>query len=309
MGLYAQHIFLIFFKHTIIKPVRVYSTHTKGNTMPEKNNPEAENFVAGFKKKALEVITGLNKATWQSKTWEHTGPAASDTEQIDYTYRHEVAVSRGTVFEKATVSEIFINWPKASKTLVDLKLAAESDAVRVLVLQIELFPASSLLPMGHFNLERFYAGKNILNANMDIFPAATPEEDIDALRKQMSAVAEKYGRNQWELSSGLAEQYNMGEWQHPLAARAGFQFKMVSLEDYFSIAREGAEAFFNGYMDMVNKLKGHHAGTADDGVKNEMRTHWLEYLLMKDGAVRMGQQKGHPFEAVRWMGLPPTLHY
>ena len=277
--------------------------------MPKKNNPEVESFIAGFKKKALEIIGGLNGAPWQSRTWEHTGPAASDPEQIDYTYRHEVNISRGAVFEKATVSEIFINWPKASQTLVDLKLAAESDAARVLVLQIELFPLSSLLPMGHFNIERFHAGKNILNANMDVFPAATPEDAVDALRKQMSGVAEKYGKNQWELSSGLAEQYTMEGWQHPLAARAGFQLKMASLEDTFPIIRDGAEVFLDGYMDMVEKLKGQPAGAADDAIKNEMRSHWLEYLLMKDGAVRMGRQKGHPFEAVRWMGLPPTVHY
>jgi len=277
--------------------------------MPEKNNPEVESFIAGFKKKAVEVITGLNSAPWQSRTWEHKGPAASDPEQIEYTYRHEVNISKGTVFEKATVSEIFINWPKASKTLVDLKLAAESDAVRVLVLQIELFPASSLLPMGHFNLERFYAGKNILNANMDVFPAATPKDAIDTLRKQLSGVAEKYGKEQWALSSGLAEQYNMEGWEHPLAARAGFQFKMMPLEENFLFARDGAEVFLNGYMDMVKKSTGRPASPVDDVLKNEMRTHWLEYLLIKDGAVRMGRQKGHPFEAVRWMGLPPTIHY
>ena len=225
--------------------------------MPDKNNHEVESFIAGFKQKALASISSLNNTIWRSRTWDHTGPAPSDPEQIEYTYRHEVNVSRGDVFEKATVSEISIDWPKASKALVALKLAGESDAVRVRVLQIEIFPLSSLLPMGHFNIERFYAGKNMLNANMDVFPAATPQEDIDALRKQMSEVAEKYGKDQWALSSGLAEQYNMEGWQQPLAARAGFQIKMAPLEENFSLVRDGAEIFLNGYLTMVRKLKDH----------------------------------------------------
>lgn len=277
--------------------------------MPEKNSPEVESFIAGFKKKTLETISALNSTAWLSKTWEHTDPDPSDSGQIESTYRHEVNISRGPVFEKATVSEISIDWPKATKALIDLKLAGESDAVRVLVLQIEMFPLSSLLPMGHFNIERFYAGKNMLNANMDIFPAATPEEDIDALRKKMSAVAEKYGKDQWALSSGLAQQYTMEGWHHPLAGRAGFQLKRAALEENFSIARDGAEVFFTGYLEMVGKLKDHPTSIDDDVAKNEMRTRWLEYLLMKDGAVRMGRERGHPFEALRWMGLPPTVHY
>jgi coproporphyrinogen III oxidase len=277
--------------------------------MPDKNNQEVETFIAGFKQKALAAISSLNNTIWRSRTWDHTGPAPSDPEQIEYTYHHEVNVSRGDVFEKATVSEISIDWPKASKALVALQLAGESDAVRVRVLQIEIFPLSSLLPMGHFNIERFYAGKNMLNANMDVFPAATPQEDIDSLRKQMSEVAEKYGKDQWTLSSGLAEQYNMDGWQQPLAARAGFQIKMAPLEENLSLVRDGAEIFLNGYLTMVRKLKDHCFTSADDALKNEMRTRWLEYLLMKDGAVRMGREKGHPFEALQWMGLPPTIHY
>ena len=277
--------------------------------MPEKINPEVESFIARFKKKALDEIGGFNGTTWQSRVWEHATPASSGAEQTECTYRHAVYLSRGQVFEKATVSEISINWPKASKALVDLKLASASDAVQVFVLQIEMFPLSPLLPMGHFNIERFYAGKNMLNANMDVFPAATPREDIDALRRRMAAVAAQYGKDQWPLSSGLAEQYNMEGWGHPLAARAGFQFKMASLEEYFSLARDAAEAFFTGYMEMVEKLKDRTAGAADDEQQNEMRSHWLEYLLMKDGAVRMGRERGHPFDALRWMGLPPTIHY
>ena len=277
--------------------------------MPDKNNPEVERFIAGFKKKAIEAITSLNGTMWQSKTWDHKGPAPSDPEQTEYTYRHEVNVLRGDVFEKATVSEISIDWPKAAKTLVDLKLASESDAVRVRVLQIEIFPLSSLLPMGHFNIERFYAGKNMLNTNMDVFPAATPKEDVDILRKQMSGVAEKYGKDQWQLSSGLAQQYNMEGWQQPLAARAGFQCKMIPLEESFPMVRDGAEVFLKGYLEMVRKLKDSPCSSDDDVLKNQMRAHWLEYLLMKDGAVRMGREKGHPFEALRWMGLPPTIHY
>ena len=277
--------------------------------MPEKMNPEVESFIAGFKKKALGAISSFNGEQWQSKVWEHTTPVSSVPQQVECVYRHEVAISRGLVFEKATVSEITLNWPRASKALVDLQLAGESEPVSVVVLQIEIFPLSPLLPMGHFNIERFYAGKNKLTANMDVFPAATPEKDLDFLRKQMAGVAEKYGKDQWALSRGLAEQYSMEGWRQPLAARAGFQFKMVSLEKNFSIARDGAEAFLTGYMEMVDTLKGHPGSTADEEAKNEMRAHWLEYLLMKDGAVRMGRERGHPFEALRWMGLPPAVHY
>jgi coproporphyrinogen III oxidase len=101
----------------------------------------------------------------------------------------------------------------------------------------------------------------------------------------------------------------MDGWQQPLAARAGFQFKMIPLEENLSMAMDGAEVFLKGYLEMVRKLKGHRFSADDDALKNEMRAHWLEYLLMKDGAVRMGREKGHPFEALRWMGLPPTIHY
>jgi hypothetical protein len=39
--------------------------------MPDKNNPEVEIFIAGFKKKAIEAITSLNGTMWQSRTWDH----------------------------------------------------------------------------------------------------------------------------------------------------------------------------------------------------------------------------------------------
>jgi coproporphyrinogen III oxidase len=75
------------------------------------------------------------------------------------------------------------------------------------------------------------------------------------------------------------------------------------------MVRDGAEVFLKGYLEMVRKLKDSPCSSDDDVLKNQMRAHWLEYLLMKDGAVRMGREKGHPFDAIRWMGLPPTIHY
>ena len=125
----------------------------------------------------------------------------------------------------------------------------------------------------------------------------------------MADVAKKFGKNQIEISKDLAEQYNMEEWRKPLAARAGFQIKMLLLEENYELAKEGAEMFFESYVEMVKKLKSRVFNQEDEKLMNEMRSHWLEYLLMKDGAVKMSREKGHPFDALRWMGLPPTVHY
>lgn len=270
---------------------------------------EVDSFFDGFKKKATSAISGFNGEVWQSKSWEREGPRPSDPEQIPYTWRHYVNASRGEVFEKATVSEIYIKWERASSSIIERGLASEGDPVDVRVLQVEIFPRSPFLPMGHFNMERFCASNNQLIVNLDVFPASTPLEEVDAIREQMDKVAKSHGKDQKELCPGLAEQYNMDGWRTPLAGRAGFQIKMLPLEEYYPLARDGAETFLNFYMEMVKKLKDRLYNEQDEELMNEMRSHWLEYSLMKDGAVRMARERGHPFDAMRWMGMPPTIHY
>ena len=76
--------------------------------MLDQNILEANIFFHDFKKKAMDAIASLNGDIWQFKAWDYKGPSLSDLEKIPYTYHHEVNASRGKVFEKATVSEIFI---------------------------------------------------------------------------------------------------------------------------------------------------------------------------------------------------------
>ena len=277
--------------------------------MAKKEILEIDNFCSDFKKRTMQTIADFNGSnSWQKNSWEIKSQS-SDNEQGTYNYFHEVNASRGNVFEKATVSEIFIKSSKASKTFIQRGLAKDGDSVDARVLQVEIFPCSPIIPMGHINFERFCSSKYFLTTNQDIFPTSTPVDEIEKMREQIAVVVKKYGKNQQEMSLGLAEQYNMDGWEKPLAGRAGFQLKMVPLEENYRLAIEGAEAFIEAYMKMVERLKNSPFNEEDVIKMNKMRCHWLEYLLIKDGAVRMSREKGHPFDALRWMGLPPTIHY
>lgn len=100
------------------------------------------------------------------------------------------------------MSEILIKSARASKTFISRGLAVEGDPIDARVLQIEIFPSSPILPMGHINMERFNARSNLMTVNLDIFPASTPEDEIKIIRRQMSGIAEKHGKSQKELSRG-----------------------------------------------------------------------------------------------------------
>lgn len=193
--------------------------------------------------------------------------------------------------------------------MVERGLADEDDSVDIRVIQVEIFPASAKIPMGHLNVERLSASKSIINTNFDVFPASTPKKYVEEIRGKMSAVVKKYGEDQKELSKGLAAQYNMDDWEKPLAARAGFQLKMLPLAENLDLAREGAETLLKAYGDIVEELKDEEETDKDKMVMNEMRRHWMEYLFLKDGAVKMARQRNHPFEAIRLMGMPPSVHY
>jgi len=277
--------------------------------MPDNLLFQADKFMDSFKARAISVISEFNGEKWEKKTFTHMTPSEEKDSGSESSYRHEVNVSRGSVFEKATVSEIVIKYKKPSEFMIERGLAKEGDPVDIRVIQVEIFPRSSKIPMGHLNIERLDARKDIINTNFDVFPASTPEDVIEGVRKKMKAVAEKYGYDHEKLSAGLQKQYNMEEWEKPLSAGAGIQLKMLNLSRAMGIAKEGAETLLSSYADIVRKHKDEEESGKDKLRMNEMRAHWMEYLFLKDGAVKMARARNHPFGAIRLMGMPPTVHY
>jgi hypothetical protein len=70
--------------------------------------------------------------------------------------------------------------------------------------------------MGHFNTEWLYTDETQYHANLDLFPALADREDLNAIRKAMDAVAERYGKDKDGLRKGLDVHYNIRTPDIPL---------------------------------------------------------------------------------------------
>jgi coproporphyrinogen III oxidase len=217
---------------------------------------------------------------------------------------------RGGAIEKAAITHMKlknISIKRAPGDDMGVAYADEGETVDTTVYQMEVFPENPYCPMGHFNTEwsRMGPGPYQYSMNLDLFPAVKLDEDLERMKHVMDGVADKYGKDRNKMRQGLEIHYNMEHWSAPLAAKVGC--KLLALEETdFDLFTEAYRSFFEVYIDILKLRKDVSYSDAENRLKLERNGKWLEYISLKDGAVRAGQDSGISPDVLISMLFPPS---
>ena len=203
---------------------------------------------------------------------------------------------RGGAVEKAAITRLQLN---------GFKIPGSEVVTDCVVYQMEVFPENPYCPMGHFNTEWTIGEETTYHMNVDLFPAVNVQEDIDGAKEIMDDVAAQFGRDCHGVREGLGIQYNMEHWDHPLAARAGFQLKGLSEGD-LNLFVTAYKTFFDTYLDIVKKRQNTRFGEEETRLKHERNGKWLQYITQKDRAIKLAQAIGIPSELLIGLSYPPS---
>jgi coproporphyrinogen III oxidase len=246
-------------------------------------------FVHDMKKRALEELLAVSD-----------GGEISARKFEFATGRAELSILRGNAIEKASIAHI---------DLTGIPMPDKGQIFDITVYQMEVFPRNPRCPMGHFSTEWFTLGEQVTyNMNLDFFPAITVEEDLRIVKKQMRGVAEEFQRNPDESRKGLAVQYNMPHWSGSLASQTGLQLKQLTEGD-LPLFVAAYHTFFDGYLDILQKRKDTPCSDSDNEQTLDRNNKWLEYITLKDRAIKAGQTIGIPPEVIIGFSYPPSCGF
>jgi coproporphyrinogen III oxidase len=184
-------------------------------------------------------------------------------------------------------------------------ISGEHDAV---VFQMEVFPENPYCPMGHFNIEWTSTEPQRYTINLDLFPAVRVEEDLRAMKTAMDKVADLFSRDREKMREMLDTQYTMEHFATPLATKVGCKFRGLKSEE-LDLLFTAYETFLPVYLEIIRKRRGTPYTEKDRNFKLERNGKWLEYLLLKDGAIKAARDQGVPPEVLIEQGLPPIASF
>ncbi len=174
------------------------------------------------------------------------------------------------------------------------------------VFQLEVFPQNPHCPMGHFNTEwTTMNGEIRYHMNLDLFPAVIENADLETVREAMNQVADQSGRDAAALREGLRLQYLMPHWEGSLAAQSGLQLKGLG-EDELPLFIAAYGTFWEAYTSLFEKRKDTPYTDEEETLKLQRNGRWLEYVTLKDRAVKAAQAIGVPAEAIVALCYPPS---
>ncbi len=247
-----------------------------------------DEFVENMKQKAtkgLLEVSGTGKLS--KRTWTFPKGQA------------EVMVIRGGALEKAAIMHM---------TLQGVTIPGMTGNLDAVVYQMKVFPENPYCPMGHFNTEWITKEPRRYFMNLDLFPAVRVEEDLRTMKAAMDVVADRFGRDREKMREGLDTHYNMEHFAAPLASKVGCKLQDLKDED-LDLFVTAYETFLGVYLDIIAKTKGVAYTESDVQLKLERNGKWLEYFMLKDGAVKAGRDRGIPPEVLIEMGFPPLATF
>jgi coproporphyrinogen III oxidase len=213
-------------------------------------------------------------------------------------YAH-LAVIRGSVFEKAVVSHLIMN---------QVVTPASDKPQDYMVFQMEIFPENPNCPIGHFNTEWALSGEGPYHMNLDLFPAVEIPEDINEMKAVMDNLASDFNIDEDKMREGLIAHYNMPHWDKPLASNVGC--KLMHLKnDGLDLFIASYNAFFEKYLEIINRRKNMPFTDEDTKLKKRRNGKWMEYIAIKDPAVKMGLATGIPPEVIIDLCFPPSATF
>jgi len=242
-------------------------------------------FVEGMKAKAIKElleVSGTGKLTEKM----HTFKAGSAY----------LSIIQGGAIEKAAIAHL---------TVKGIKPPGMDEEIDAMVYQMEVFPENPYCPMGHFNTEWSMKASGPYHMNLDLFPAVRIEEDLDTVKHLMDGVADRFGRDRAKMREGLEAHYTMDHFPSTLAAKVGCKLLELKEQD-LDLFISAYQVFFDAYLDILKKRKDSPYREADARLKLERNGRWLEYITLKDRAVKMAQAVGVPPEVLIALSYPPS---
>jgi coproporphyrinogen III oxidase len=226
-----------------------------------------------------------------------SGSAAPFHKRYEFARGHaDITIIRGGALEKAVITQL---------ELSGIRPPGTDKEVNGIVYQMEIFPDNPHVPMGHFNTEWTMNGKTKYHMNLDLFPAVTIDEDLNTVKALMDGVADRFGRDRIKMREGLDEHYNMDHWKTPLATKVGC--KLLNLgEDEVDLFIAAYKTFFSAYVEILKKRKDTPCNEADLRLKLDRNGKWLEYITLKDQAIKMAQASGIPSAVLIDLSYPPS---
>ena len=180
-----------------------------------------------------------------------------------------------------------------------------NEEIEGMVYQMEVFPENPYCPMGHFNTEWSMKGPAPYHMELDLFPAVRVEEDLKAVKHEMDLVADRFGRDREKMREGLDTHYNMDHFLFPLSTKVGCNLLELKEED-LDLFITVYHTFFDAYLDILRKRKESPFSEEDTRLKLERNGKWLEYITLKDRAIKMAQSIGVPPEVLIALCYPPS---
>lgn len=208
----------------------------------------------------------------------------------------DTAEIRGGGIEKASVTHLIMH---------NVKPPELSQPVDYMVFQIEIFPENPRCPMGHFNTEWALTGNGPYHMNLDLFPAVACDDALMAIKNALDGVANRYGLDPLAMRHGLDDHYNMPHWDRPLAASVGCKLMHLD-ETRLDLFIDAFRTFWAMYIDILKTNLPVSASKDAEHKKLRRNGKWLEYLTLKDPAVRMGLSVGIPPEVIIRLSYPPS---
>jgi len=247
-----------------------------------------DEFVENMKQKASKGLLDVSDTgKLSNKTWSFPNGHS------------EIMVIRGGAIEKAAIQHMIL------KGITMPGVDGMHDAV---VYQMEVFPEHPYCPMGHFNTEWMTTEPRRYTINLDLFPAVRVEEDLRAMKASMDVVADRFGRDREKMREMLDTQYTMEHFAIPLATKVGCKFRGLKEED-LDLLFTAYETFLSVYLDIISKRKEIAYTESDVQLKLERNGKWLQYLMLKDGAIKAARDQGIPPEVLIEQGFPPTATF
>ncbi|MEI6128009.1 MAG: coproporphyrinogen III oxidase, partial [Pseudomonadota bacterium] len=229
----------------------------------------------------MKIVSFVNEAREKliEKLLEASGTGKLTRENVPFNVgTADVAVIRGGCIEKAAITHLVMNriTPPEAASPVDY-----------MVFQMEIFPENPCCPMGHFNTEWALTGSGPYHMNLDLFPAVPCRQELAHARAAMDKVADAFKTDKNKMREGLDDQYNMAHWDAPLASMTGCKLMHLA-EDKVDLFIAAYHAFFEAYLEILRSAKSRNYSEADTILKLKRNGKWLEYLTLKDPAVKMG---------------------
>jgi len=214
-------------------------------------------------------------------------------------HQAEVRTIRGGAFEKAAITHL---------TFKGLKPPIGDKPVDYMVYQMEIFPENPFCPMGHFNTEWSLEGPGPYHMNLDLFPAVKVAADLEKMRQLMDGVADQFSRDRDKMREGLDEHYGMEHWDVPLAAKVGCKLLNLTGAE-IELFIKAYQTFFEGYLNIIANRKSAPYTEEDRKLKLRRNSKWLEYITIKDKAVRLGLDAGIPPQVLIALSFPPSAEF